>query len=406
MRILISSFLVSFFVTVILSELISYLGIRLLIREYSIKIKQYLSVFYFILGICVFCLLFFSFSDPSAIRSSQNYSFTFFVISVSVLYLIPIAIFAIMTILSYLVRWLIGLQAQLLILASSALISLGILLVIAYGIFFGKYDVTVDRQNLYLNDLPQQLDGLKIVQISDLHLGTFASNTDVIRSMTEIGIKENPDILVFTGDIVNNLSTEIVGFESYLKQLPGKFGKFAVQGNHDYGDYSEWPDSVSKRKNLELIRLGLTDAGFELLLNKWTRLKIKDTSIYIVGVENWGHKPFPQYSRLENAMNGIPENCFKILLTHDPAHWEAQVKEKTYIPLTLAGHTHGGQFGIKLAGIQFSPLYFYQKLWGGMYKFNNQYIYVNKGLGAVGFPGRIEMRPEVSVLTLYRAKNH
>jgi len=147
-------------------------------------------------------------------------------------------------------------------------------------------------------------------------------------------------------------------------------------------------------------------AGFNLLLNRWEKVSIKDTSLCIIGVENWGHKPFPQYANLDQALENIPSQAFKILLSHDPAHWEAKVVKQTDIPLTLSGHTHGGQFSIKIAGIEFSPIYFIQKNWGGLYQSGNQLLYVNRGLGTIGFPGRIEMRPEITVLTFHRIKNH
>jgi len=211
---------------------------------------------------------------------------------------------------------------------------------------------------------------------------------------------------MFTGDLVNNFGKEILEFEPYLKALSAKYGKYAIVGNHDYGDYSNWHDSISKLKNRVLIQTKLTKSGFNILLNKWTKVSIKDTSIYIIGVENWGHPPFPQYARLDLATDSLPKNSFKILLSHDPAYWESKVVTETDIPLTLSGHTHGGQFGIKIAGIEFSPLYLYQKKWGGLYKYENQYLYVNRGLGSIGFWGRIDMRPEITVLTLHRTKSH
>jgi hypothetical protein len=320
--------------------------------------------------------------------------------------LIPLAFFALATLISYLIRWRTNQRAQLLTLAASFLISCGIFFVIGFGIVIGKHNLNVVKQELQFRDFPEQLNGLVVVQISDLHFGTFGKNPKVIsRTLKEIE-KVNPDILFITGDIVNNFSGEMIGFESWLKQLPARYGKFAIQGNHDYGDYSQWPDSLSKTENLNQIRNGLKEAGFELLLNKWKKLNIKDTSICIIGVENWGHRPFPQYARLDLAMDSLPDNLFNILLSHDPAYWKAKVVPETDIPLTLSGHTHGGQFGIKIAGIEFSPIYFFQKNWGGLYQADNQTLYVNRGLGCLGFPARIEMRPEITVLTLMHAKSH
>ena len=405
MRILISSFLLTFFILVLVVELISYFGVLVLIKQQSKKFRIYFSAIYFAVGALVLGLLFFAFYNSDNLRRSQNYSFTFFVIALSILYLIPITFFAFSTILSFLIRWISNLRGQLLTLATSLVISFGIFVVVSFGIVFGKHNLNVVNQELQFLDFPEQLDGLVIVQISDLHLGTFGKNPDVLTRAMVVIKRINPDILVFTGDIVNNFSSEMVGFESWLKQLPARYGKFAITGNHDYGDYSDWTDSVSKMKNLEDIRNNLEKAGFELLLNKWRKLSIKDTSICIIGVENWGHRPFLQYARLDLAMDSIPNDLFKILLSHDPAHWKAKVIPETDIPLTLAGHTHGGQFGIKIAGIEFSPIYFFQKNWGGLYKVDDQILYVNRGLGCLGFPARIEMRPEITVLTLKRTKN-
>jgi predicted MPP superfamily phosphohydrolase len=406
MRILISSFLLTFFITALIVELCSYLGMLVLIKQFSKRFKVYFSVVYFFIGFLVIGLMYYSFSNPNILRQSQNYSSIFFVISLSIIYLIPLTYFAFASILSFLIRWISNQRAQLLTLAASLLISCGIFMIIGFGIVFGKHILNVVNQQLQFQNFPKQLYGLVIVQISDLHLGTFGSNPAVLASaMTEIE-KINPDILVFTGDIVNNFSSEMVGYESWLKRLPARYGKFAILGNHDYGDYSQWQDSLSKLKNLEGIRNNIENAGFELLLNKWKKLSIKDTSICIIGVENWGPPPFHQYGKLDLALNGIPDHLFKILLSHDPAYWQAKVVPETDIPLTLSGHTHGGQFGIKIAGIEFSPIYFFRKNWGGLYQADNQVLYVNRGLGCLGFPARIEMRPEITVLTLLRAKSH
>ena len=400
-----SSILTFFFAFVFLVELISYFGFRQLTYRATKKMQWYLGVLYLLISLFTMGILIYSFSNPESIRQSRNYTLFYFVIVVSFLNLVPKSFFAIMTILSYLISWFGGHRWQLITIIGSFLIGMGLFIVISYGIFIGRYQVIVDKQNLYFDDLPMQLDGLKIVQISDIHLGSFKNDPSVLKeTLQKIEILQ-PDLLLFTGDIVNNFSEEMKGFEPYLKQLSARYGKYAIQGNHDYGDYYEWPDSVSKRNNLRQIESGLTNTGFRLLLNQWDKVTVKDTSFALIGVENWGHRPFPQYANLDVAMKGVPSNSFKILMTHDPAHWEAMVVPQTDIPLTLSGHTHGGQFGIKIAGIEFTPIYFVQKYWGGLYKADNQYLYVNRGLGTIGFSGRIEMNPEITLLTLFRTKN-
>lgn len=406
MRGLSSSILIFFFAFIILVEFISYLGFTQLIHKVSVKVRRYSSILFLLISIIATGLLIYSFSNPETIRQSRNYSLFYAVIIVSVLNLVPKFFIAIITILSYFVQKIVGRYWKSIILTGSFLISSGLFIVIAYGTFIGRYQLFIEKQNLYFDNLPTQLEGLKIVQISDIHLGSFRGDTKFISKAVKIIDQLQPDLLVFTGDIVNNFGDEMNGFEPYLAQLEAKYGKYAIQGNHDYGDYYDWPDSVSKRNNLKQIETGLTDAGFKLLLNQWEKIVLKDTSFALIGVENWGHRPFPQYANLDDAMKGIPTNLFKILLTHDPAHWDARVVPKTDIPLTLAGHTHGGQLGIKMAGIEFSPIYLVQKRWGGLYESDNQYLYVNRGLGSIGFLGRIEMNPEITLLTLHRTNIH
>lgn len=397
-----ASFLIFFFAFVFLIELISYFGARKLIYLLQIKTRRYITSLYLLFSFSISGLLIYSFSNTELIRQSRNYTFFFIVISLTILNLLPKSFFAIMTLLSTGFRSLGRKQFQVIILAGSLLISFALILSIAHGIFIGRFNIRVEKQNLYFSNLPKQFDGFKIVQISDLHLGSFGNNPKVLAQAVQMIEKLQPDLLLFTGDIVNNFSDEYNGFTPWLKQLSGRYGKYAIQGNHDYGDYFNWPDTLSKRQNLNQIKAGLVNAGFKLLQNQSVNISVKDTSISLIGVENWGHPPFPQYADLEVAMRGIPENSFKILMSHDPAHWEAKVVHQTNISLTLSGHTHGGQFGIKIAGIEFSPIYLYQKDWGGLYQSGNQLLYVNRGLGTVGFPGRIEMRPEITLLTLFR----
>jgi len=361
---------------------------------------------YILISILATSLLVFSFANPDIIRQARNYNFYYLVISVSILNLLPKFIYAFITIISFFIRWLGGKRVQLLLLTGSFIICSGIFGMIAYGILWGRNNLKVEKTDLYIDNWPEQLNGFTIVQLSDIHLGTFGDNVNLIEKTTTIVNDLKPDLLLFTGDLVNNFSDEIKGFEPYLSRLHARYGKYAILGNHDYGDYFTWPDIISKKKNLDEIEKGITDAGFTLLLNQWQNISVKDTSFALIGVENWGHPPFPQYADLDAAMKGIPGNSFKILMSHDPAHWNSVVVPQTDIPLTLSGHTHGGQMGIKIAGIQFSPIYFIQKNWGGYYKTDNQILYVNKGLGTIGFKGRIDMRPEITLLTLYRTTSH
>lgn len=401
-----SSFLLQFFGFIILIELISFLGISLIIKSWAKKNQSYFKLCYLFLSLLFNGIVVYAFSNPALIRQSHNYTFFFIVISISFLNLFPKTIITLFTLLSVIIRWIGGKRHQLIVLSGSILIGIGVFIVVGYGIFIGRYDIRIEKQDIYFDEFPSELDGLKIVQLSDIHLGSFGNDQKVMNETNRIIEEIQPDILLFTGDIVNNFADEMIGFEPNLKKLNAKYGKFAITGNHDYGDYSNWPDSISKAINLEQVRSVLINSGFRLLLNENEKVNIRDTSIYIIGVENWGHKPFPQYANLDLAMKDIPEKSFEILMTHDPAHWKAIVVPETQIPLTLSGHTHGGQSGIRIVGIEFSPMYFVQKNWGGLYQSDKQFLYVNRGLGTVGFPGRIEMRPEVTVLTLHSTKTH
>jgi len=274
-------------------------------------------------------------------------------------------------------------------------------LTLGYGVAAGKKTIRTEEIKLSVPSLPARLNGLKIVHISDIHLGGFENGRFLKRCVDKIN-RIKPDLILFTGDMVNNFYQEMAGFGDELSMLNAQYGKFAILGNHDYGDYSDWDSPKNKIRNREIIMQKIRQSGFQLLLNQSEKIDMRDTSFYITGVENWGHPPFPQYARLDSALRNVPENSFRILLTHDPAHWQEKVLFETSIPLTLAGHTHGGQSAVKIAGIEFSPIYLRSKNWGGLYQENNQFLYVNRGLGCVGLPARIDMAPEITVLTLFR----
>jgi len=400
------AFMLVFFVIVILIEIISIWGIRTILSRFSKNIRMYVIISYIITSVVTVSLLLYLFSNPERIRHAKNYTVFYFVISFSILILLPKFLFSISVLLSLLIKWIFGKRANLIWLTGTFIVCFGIFMALANGIFFGRKHIRVEKVDLFFDNLPEQLNGIKLVQISDIHLGSYGNNTKVMDNTLQIINEIKPDLLLFTGDLVNNFGDEIVSFNSQLKQLSGRYGKYAILGNHDYGDYSSWPDTIAKRENLESIKNAMRIAGFNLLLNQWTKIEISDTSFFLIGVENWGHPPFPQYADLDTAMKGIPTNSFRILMSHDPAHWGSIVVPQTDIPLTLSGHTHGAQMGIKIAGIEFSPMYLIQKYWGGLYKADHQLLYVNRGLGTIGFKGRIDMRPEITLLTLYRSKNH
>ena len=216
-------------------------------------------------------------------------------------------------------------------------------------------------------------------------------------------IRENnrfkPDILVFTGDLVNNFAYETERWKGEFQEFDAPY-KFAISGNHDYGDYYRWPDKNLKEENYRGILTAIDEFGFELLSNRSYAIVRSSDTVYVTGVENWGHPPFPQYADLGKALKDVPAGAFKILLTHDPAHWEAEIMNKGNFPLTLSGHSHGLQWGIKPAGIEFSLIYLSRITWAGLYENQGNYLYVNRGLGTIGIPMRIDMPAEITFFIL------
>lgn len=271
---------------------------------------------------------------------------------------------------------------------------------VLYGVTKGKFNYRVIHEKLRFEKLPESFRGLKIVQISDIHLGSFNRRFEPIEKAIELINEQEPDLIFFTGDLVNNFAEETEDWAPVLKKMKAKMGKYSILGNHDYGDYSEWPTPEAKEKNLDAIKAFHQKMGFELMLNQNKRLKIGDDEISLIGVENWGKPPFPQHGDLDKAMEGVNPESFKLLMSHDPSHWDAKVLGKTDIDLTFSGHTHGMQFGIERIGIKWSPIQYRYPRWGGLYKESKQFLYVNRGFGYIGFPGRIGMPPEITVVEL------
>jgi predicted MPP superfamily phosphohydrolase len=271
------------------------------------------------------------------------------------------------------------------------------------GIFYGAYRYKIHRVSLTFKHLPKEFDGLKIVQLSDIHSGSFTKKHAVekgIRMVNEL----KPDVILFTGDLVNNKTDEVEPWISVLSKLSAPMGVFSILGNHDYGDYYNFPSETDKRKNLMEMHQSHKKLGWRLLLNESTSLEKNGARISLIGVENWGMKGFAKYGKLDKAYASATED-FKILMSHDPTHWDAQVKtEFKDIALTLSGHTHGMQFGIEIPGfIKWSPSSLAYKHWAGLYQEANQYLYVNRGFGFLGYPGRVGIWPEITELTLRRS---
>ena len=274
-----------------------------------------------------------------------------------------------------------------------------------YGMYRGKYNYKVLSYNLEFEDLPDAFDGFKITQISDIHSGSFDNQTKVQYGVDLVN-QQKSDLVLFTGDLVNNRADEIKPWIKIFNKIKAEIGVFSILGNHDYGDYMRWESPAAKRKNMEDLYDAHNEMGWDLLLNESRYIEKDGERLAIIGVENWG-SGFKKAGDLNKALNKVSEKDFKILLTHDPSHWEAQVIPHPFkIHLTLSGHTHGMQFGIEIPGvIKWSPAKWRYKQWAGIYGENKQYLNVNRGFGYLAYPGRVGMWPEVSVITLSKSKS-
>lgn len=268
-----------------------------------------------------------------------------------------------------------------------------------FGTTRGKYYYKVRKTILYLNELPDAFDGFTITQISDVHAGSLDNRKRVQKGIDLINA-QNSDLFVFTGDIVNNKASELLPWLTLFKQIKAPYGKFSVLGNHDYGDYIKWVNHAEKAKNLDQLKAHHHTIGFRLLLDEHILIQKDGHSIALLGIENWG-LGFGQRGDLNKAVNALDTQTVKILLSHDPSHWDAEVKNHPKnIHLTLSGHTHGMQFGIEFLGFKWSPVKYRYPNWAGLVKENGHYLYVNRGFGFLGFAGRVGIWPEITVIEL------
>lgn len=290
-------------------------------------------------------------------------------------------------------------------------LSVGLFLSLVHGALVNSRQFIINHVDITLERLPKSFDGYRMVQFSDLHTGTYGSDTTFVAEVVDSINALRPDIILFTGDIVNRNTEELRPFLQTLSRLHSPGGVYSILGNHDYGDYMDWPTSSDKERNMQLLYKWQADMGWKMLNNSSTYLHNATDSIALIGVENWGAPPFPKYGDLNKAYpNGLCDGVCKILMSHNPAHWTAEVTKYSNIDLTLSGHTHAMQMAIWLFGEMYSPSVWRYKQWGGLYtedeeKESPQQIYVNIGLGEVGFPARIlAATPEITLITLHSKK--
>jgi uncharacterized protein len=288
--------------------------------------------------------------------------------------------------------------------SEAALVLAGLIfLVIVFGVTRGRHFYRIRKETIYFPDLPEAFDGFTITQISDVHSGSFSDVKGVQKGLDLVN-SQNSDLLLFTGDLVNNLASEMDQWIPMFTNLKASYGKYSVLGNHDYGDYIKWDSNAAKEANLTRLKEIHAETGFKLLLNEAVEINKQGERVALIGVENWGKGGFHQYGDLKKATARVPDHSFKILMSHDPSHWdEVTVDHEQHVHLTLAGHTHGMQFGIELFGFKWSPIKYFYKQWAGLYKRGEKYLYVNRGFGFHGLKGRIGIWPEITVLTLKRA---
>ena len=270
-----------------------------------------------------------------------------------------------------------------------------------YGMLGGAYNFRIRKLNIKLPKLPESFEGFKIIQISDIHTGSFNS-TDPLKKAVDMINGQQADVIFFTGDLVNDRSTEAVPYMDILREIKAPFGVYSTFGNHDYGDYVVWESHEAKSQNLEKLKDIHKQLGWNLLFDEHAHLEKNGEKIGIVGIQNWSaHLRFPKYGSMVKAVNGFEYAPVNILLSHDPSHWRAEVLDKyPNIDIMLAGHTHGFQFGIEIPGIKWSPVQYVYKEWAGLYSESNKHLYVNRGLGFLGYPGRVGILPEITLITL------
>jgi predicted MPP superfamily phosphohydrolase len=269
-----------------------------------------------------------------------------------------------------------------------------------YG-FGNKYKYRIEKIKLKFENLPLAFKGLKIIHISDIHSGSLDDKKAVEKGIKQI-IDQNPDLILFTGDLVNNEASEMEGLKDIFSKLKAPLGVYSILGNHDYGDYKQWPSKEEKVENLNRLKSTHMEMGWRLLLNEHVVIEKENDTLALIGVENWGAKGnFSKYGDLAKAYEGASTHPFKLLMSHDPSHWDAEVcKKYTDIDLMLAGHTHGMQFGVEIPGFRWSPVQYMYKQWAGLYEQASQKLYINRGFGFLGYPGRVGILPEITLIEM------
>lgn len=406
-------FLSLLFAVLLLVDWYVWSGVSVLLRSSSENARSIVKYAYWGLTILTFIIiLIYNFGDPEWFTGASR-SLILTTIFINYFSKIFGALFLIMDDLVRLGKWIVSLfqnpaqqgsgeaipRSE--FLTKSAVLAGSVpLIAMSWGIISGAHDYRVRRKTIFLPNLPNGFDGIRIGQISDIHSGSFFNKT-AVKGGVELFMREKPDVVFFTGDLVNNESTEVEGYIDIFGKIDAPLGVFSTTGNHDYGDYRDWPSPQAKQRNFEDLKKAHELMGYQLLMNENRFIEVDGERIAVLGVENWGAGRFTKYGKLDRAYAGSEEAPVKLLLSHDPSHWDAQVRPNhPDIDLMFAGHTHGFQFGVEIGNFKWSPSQYVYKQWAGLYTESNQHIYVNRGFGYIGYPGRVGMPPELTIITL------
>lgn len=406
-----------FLVLLVLIDLYAYKGVNTALANHSLTLRRIIRLLYWFVSVGILAIMVWTVLGMQGAQVRRDHSYVFSLVALFLLFFLPklvIVVFHGLDDVLHAGRWL---WAKLLPGASTTpgetidranfLSQLGLIAAavpfagVLYGVTKGRRRFNVAHVPIRSAKLPAAFEGLRVVQISDMHLGSYGDDLSIVQNGVDLINEEAPDLILFTGDMVNDYADEAERFVPVLAGLKARIGKFSILGNHDYSDYVKWADAKEKAANLEKLKGFHKGMGFELLLDEHRTFERDGERIGLLGVQNWGRR-FQQYGDLARTMRGSEQLPYRILMSHDPTHWEEQVLG-TGIDLTLSGHTHGAQLGVKLGNTTYSPAQWVYKHWAGLYAEGAQQLYVNRGFGFIGFPGRVGMPPEITVMELHRA---
>ncbi|MBN1950217.1 MAG: metallophosphoesterase [Bacteroidales bacterium] len=409
------------FIVIFLSiiDLYSFRGIRTLTANLDPWARNAINIFFWLIPLAVILGIFIVGVKLRDSREPDKFRSLYILIGFFILFYVPKLVFIIFQAGNDLVRftgWIFEhfgkngsqlAQAGSTMTRSEFLTKAGILVAaipfisVLQGIWKGRFDYRVKKVPLKFPNLPEAFHGFKVLHISDWHIGSFIGHADKVEEAVSLINQQDADLVLFTGDMVNNLASEMQDFIPELQKIRSRYGRYSILGNHDYGEYVGWNSKKEYKENMEQLFRSEEKAGFTLLRNESLFIEKEGTKIGLAGVENWGLPPFPRYGDLDSALKHIQSADFTILMSHDPSHWDAEILQRK-VDLTLSGHTHGMQFGINIPGLKWSPVKWKYKRWEGLYEEKNQKLYVNVGIGYIAFPGRVGFLPEITVIELQK----